>query len=331
MVMDLSAELQVEMYRRMLRVRRFEEKAVELVALGEIPGSVHTSQGQEAEIVGACMALRVDDYMTGNHRSHGHPIGKGAALKPLFAELMGRRTGVCKGKGGSMHLADFSVGSLGESGIVGSGLPVATGAGLSARLRGTDQVSLCFFGDGASSQGTFHESLNLAAIWKLPVIFLCENNRYAVTTPAAYALSVEDVAARAAGYGIPGVVADGQDPIAVYEAVSQAVLRARAGDGPSLVEAKTYRYLEHAAQLPVVRYRTPEEIEEWKRERDPIRNFRHRLVAEGVLSEPVAAEIEAGVRQEIDDAVAFARQSPLPAPAEAFEDLFARPIPLRGS
>lgn len=329
--MSLSRQQLVEMYRRMLRVRYFEDEAVDLLKGGEIPGSVHTSHGQEAEVVGACMALRDDDYMTGNHRSHGHPIAKGADIKPLLAELMGKRTGVCKGKGGSMHLADFRVGSLGESGIVGSGLPVATGAGLSAKLRGTDQVSLCFFGDGASNEGTFHESLNLAAIWHLPVVYLCENNQYAVTTPASYSLAVDDVASRAVGYGFPGVVVDGQDPVAVYEIVEEAVARARAGDGPSLVEAKTYRYFEHAAQLPVINYRTAEEIEEWKRERDPIRNFRLRLVQQGILTESEIVAMEGEVRVEIKDAVTFARQSPWPEPEDAFDDLYANPIPIRRS
>jgi TPP-dependent pyruvate/acetoin dehydrogenase alpha subunit len=225
--MDLTKEQLVEMYRRMLRIRRFDEQAVELVAQGEIPGAVHTTIGQEAEVVGACMALRPDDYMVGNHRSHGHPIGKGADVRRLMAELLGKRTGINKGKGGSMHLADFSVGSLGESSIVGSGIPVATGAALGARLQGTDRVCLCFFGDGASNQGAFHEGLNLAAIWKLPAIYLCENNGYAVTTPARYAVAVTDIAARARSYDIPGVTVDGQDPLAVYEVVREAVARAR--------------------------------------------------------------------------------------------------------
>ena len=212
--MSLTNETLIEMYRRMLRIRYFDEAARGLLNEGAIQGAVHTSIGQEAAAVGACMALPDDDYVSGNHRSHGHPIAKGAALNPLMAELLGKQTGVCKGKGGSMHLADFSVGSLGESGIVGAGLPLATGAGLSAQVRGTDQVTVCFFGDGASNQGSFHESLNMAAIWKLPVIYFCENNLYAATTPKAASTSVENIADRAVAYGMPGVVVDGQDAVA---------------------------------------------------------------------------------------------------------------------
>jgi len=237
--MSLTHDLLLEMYRRMLRIRCFDEEACALLAAGTITGAVHTSIGQEAAAVGACMALRDDDYMAGNHRSHGHPIGKGAALGPLMAELLGRTTGVCKGKGGSMHLADFAIGSLGESGIVGAGIPLATGAALSAQLRASQQVALCFFGDGASNEGVFHESLNMAAVWKLPVVYLCENNLYAAMTPARTTTTVPNVAERAGAYGIPGVMVDGQDVVAVYTAVSDAVRRARAGGGPTLVEDKT--------------------------------------------------------------------------------------------
>ena len=326
--MDLTRDQLLEMYRRMLRIRRFDETASELLRKGEIPGVCHTAIGQEATVVGACMALRPDDYMTGTHRSHGHPIGKGSDLRPLMAELFGKQTGICKGKGGSMHLANFAVGSLGESSIVGSAIPVATGAGLSAKLRGTDQVCLCFFGDGASNQGAFHESLNLAAIWKLPVIYLCENNQYAVSTSCAYATAVKDISARAASYDIPGATVDGQDVIAVYEAVAEAVRRARAGEGPSLIEAKTYRYQEHAEMIGVFMggYRSEEEIAAW-RQRDPIRLFRERLLAQGVLAEAEAAQIETQVQAEVDEAVAFARQSAYPAPEALFEDLWASPVP----
>lgn len=321
--MPPSCDLQIEMYRRMLRIRYFDDEACALLSEGAIPGALHTSTGQEAAAVGACMALRPDDYMTGTHRSHGHPIAKGAALAPLMAELLGKRTGVCKGKGGSMHLADFSVGSLGESGIVGAGIPLATGAGLSARVRGTDQVSVCFFGDGASNEGAFHECLNMAALWRLPVLYLCEHNRYAATTPAAATHARPDVADRAAGYGIPGIVVDGQDVIAVYEVVYAAAERARAGGGPSLVEAKTYRYREHAEGVPIPPgYRDAAEIEAW-RQRDPIEIHRRRLLDGGVLAEADAAAIEAEVREELRDAVAFARRSPFPDPAEAFVDVCA--------
>jgi acetoin:2,6-dichlorophenolindophenol oxidoreductase subunit alpha len=320
--MDLTSEQLIEMYRRILRIRYFDEAAVGLLGKGEIPGAVHTTIGQEAEVVGACMALRNDDYMVGNHRSHGHPIGKGADMKALMAELLGKRTGVNKGKGGSMHLADFSVGSLGESSIVGSGIPVATGAALAARLSGSDRVCLCFFGDGAANEGAFHEGLNLGAIWKLPAIYLCENNQYAVTTAARDACAVEDIADRAGAYGIPGVVVDGQDPVAVHETVGKAVARARAGEGPSLIEAKTYRYMEHAEGLPIAaRYRTSEELAQWQA-RDPVPVFGRRLVDEGVLTERQIEDVKGQVRAEVDAAVEFARQSPFPEPDEAFECLY---------
>ena len=329
--MTLPKEQYAELYRRMYRIRKFDEKAIELVSTGYIPGAVHMTIGQEGEVVGACMALRSDDYITGNHRSHGHPIGKGANVKPLMAELLGKKTGICKGKGGSMHLADFSIGSLGESGIVGSALPVATGAGLSAKLRGTDQVCLAFFGDGGANSGAFHEAINLAAVWKLPVIFLCENNGYAVMTPISQSAAVENIADRAVSYNIPGIVVDGQDALAVYEVVTTAVERARRGEGPSLVEAKTYRYREHAefggldSAMPT--YRSQEEVEAW-RKRDPVLNFRHSVVESGELNENQVETIEEEVNQEIIEAVEFARSSPAPDPEDAFEDLYSNPIPI---
>jgi len=312
----------LEMYRRMRRIRLFEDCAEEVHRNGEIRGSLHTSHGQEGEIVGACMALRGDDFMVGNHRSHGHPIGKGAQLNALMAELLGRKTGVCQGKGGSMHLADFAVGSLGETSIVGSGIPVAAGAALGALMRGADQVTLCFFGDGASNEGTFHEALNMAANWKLPVIFLFENNGYAVSTPIATTAAVANIAERAAGYGMPGVVVDGQDIIAVYEVVSEAVRRARAGEGPTLVEAKTYRYLDHAANLGRdLGYRTDEEIAAW-RKRDPIPLFAERLTKEfGVKAAEVEA-IDSEVAQTVAACLEFARSSPFPDASEAFTDVY---------
>jgi TPP-dependent pyruvate/acetoin dehydrogenase alpha subunit len=312
-----------EMLRRMLRIRLFEERAAELRA--RLPGFLHNSIGQEAEIVGACMALRADDYMTGNHRSHGHPIGKGGALGPLMAELYGKSTGVCRGKGGSMHLAVFSVGSLGESGIVGSLMPVAVGAGLSARMRGTDQVCLCFFGDGAANCGPFHESLNLAAIWKVPVVFVCENNGYATHSPQTQTTAVANIADRAQAYGMPGIVVDGQDVLAVYSSVAQAVARARAGAGPTLVEAKTYRYCEHSEPTTPgkrVPYRTDAELAAW-RARDPIDLFSARLRESGELSAEELAHMTAEVRREIDAAVDFAERSPAPAQEALLEDLFA--------
>lgn len=310
----------VEKYRRMLRIRYFETRAEAMQAAGEIAGALHTCSGQEGEIVGACVALRTTDYMVGNHRSHGHPIAKGAALGPLMAELLGRATGVCKGKGGSMHLSDFSVGSLGETSIVGSGLPVAVGAALGSQMQRTDQVTLCFFGDGATSEGAFHEALNLAALWKLPVIFMCENNGYAISTPVSSAVPVANIADRAAAYAMPGWIVDGQDVDAVELAVGAAVALARDGGGPTLIEAKTYRYGEHAANMGRILVDRKAELATW-RDRDPIALYRVRLADCNVSPRRLDA-IESEVAAEIDAAVAFARESPEPDLADAFEDVF---------
>jgi pyruvate dehydrogenase E1 component alpha subunit len=324
--MSLTQERRIEMYRRILKVRYFEETVIAQHKSGQIPGPLHTSVGQEGAIVGACMALRDDDVVVGTHRSHGHPIGKGAELPALMAEVMGRKTGICKGQGGSMHLADFSVGVIGESGIIGAGIPLATGAGLSARVRGTDQVALCFFGDGASNEGTFHESLNMAAIWKLPVIYFCENNLYGATTPVRDVIPVDDIADRAAGYAMPGRIVDGQDAHAVYEVVSQAVQEARSGRGPSLIEAKTYRFGEHAESLIIpVAYRDPAEVDRW-RERDPVGICRRKLLDDRVLSDEQARRIEEEVTALVDAALAFARESDFPDPDETFRNLYANPI-----
>jgi pyruvate dehydrogenase E1 component alpha subunit len=317
-----------EMHRRMVRIRRFEETVCDLAAKGQLAGPVHTSINQEAAVVGATLALRSDDYMTGTHRSHGHPIGKGADLNGLMAELLGKSTGICKGKGGSMHLADFSVGSLGESGIVGSGVPVAVGAGLAAVVRGSDQAALAFFGDGAANSGGIHESMNLASVWKLPVIFFCENNGFQVSLPAALSTSVENISTRAIGYDMPGLVVDGQDPVAVYEAAAAAVARARAGNGPSLIEAKTYRTREHAEAIFIEPYRSSDAVADWER-RDPIPAFARRLLAEGVLAEDDLAAIDIEETKAVAAALAFARASDDPAPEDAYADVFATPIEMR--
>jgi TPP-dependent pyruvate/acetoin dehydrogenase alpha subunit len=321
----LTRELSLQAYRRMVRIRMFEEEAMRRAMAGEFSG-MHSSSGQEAAIVGACLALRDDDYITGTHRSHGHPIGKGADLKPLMAELYGKATGICKGRGGSMHLADRKVGIIGESAIVGGGIPLATGAGLSIQVRGTDQVSLCFFGDGAANQGTFGESLNLAAIWKLPVIFFCENNLYAISTPVAKSHGQPDIALRASGYGMTGVIVDGQDLTAVYAATAVAVSRARQGGGPTLIEAKTYRFEEHCLNLQVpIPYRTPQELERYKSQRDPLALYRKEMLKSGIGEAEIGA-IERDVAAEVADAVTFARQSPLPDPDEVYDYLFSNPI-----
>lgn len=324
--MSLQAEQRREAWRRMLSIRRFEEALPKRIAVGEIHGAVHSSAGQEATLVGACMALRNDDYITGTHRSHGHPIAKGARLAPLMAELMGRATGVCKGRGGSMHLADASVGIIGESAIVGGGIPLATGAGLSALVRGTDQVSLCFFGDGAANQGVLHECLNMAATWKLPVIFFCENNLYAATTPMLTTHAQPDIAKRAEGYAIPGVIVDGQHLDAVHEATLSAVERARRGEGPSLVEAKTYRFDEHAIGTFIPsHYRAAEEVEHFRRERDPLVLYRAALLQAG-HTEQELVEIEEAAARDVAAAVDFARKSPHPDPASVYDYMYSNPI-----
>lgn len=309
------------MQRRMIRIRLFDERASKMVKRGHIPGTVHTSIGQEAQVVGATMALRDGDYMSGNHRSHGHPIGKGSPLGPLMAELVGKATGVCKGKGGSLHLADFAVGSLGESGIVGSSIPIANGAALSAKVLGKDHVALAFFGDGAANQGVLYESMNLAGAWKLPMIFLCENNQYALSTPA-HTVTSGVIAERGAGFGMPGVrVENGQDVLAVYDAVKTAADRARAGEGPSLIEVVTYRYNEHSEGLRLGNdYRNAEEREQWL-QRDPITLFRKVLEDEGFSAEELD-RVEQEVADEVEAAVQFTNDSPYPDPSVAFEDLY---------
>lgn len=325
--MALDRPQQIEAYRRMVRIRKFEEEGTRLYKAGKIPGAYHASIGQEAAIVGACMALRDGDAMTGTHRSHGHPIGKGAELKGLMAELMGKATGICKGRGGSMHLADNSVGIIGESAIVGGGIPLATGCALSAKVRNIDQVTLCFFGDGAVNQGTFHESLNMASLWKLPVIYLCENNGYAITTSVARSHGQPSISKRAESYGMPGVVVDGQDVREVYEAASAAAARARAGDGPTLIEAKTYRFDEHQVGLLIngEPYRLPKEVEEYKTNRDPLALYRAVLMNEGV-GEPILQAVELEVTGAVAAAVKFGEDSALPNPATLYEYLFSTPI-----
>lgn len=319
--MQLNQQQHQELYRRMLRIRRFEE------AVKVHPVEGHLSIGQEGAIVGACMALRDDDYITGTHRSHGHPIGKGADLKPLMAELLGKEGGICKGRGGSMHLADASVGIVGESAIVGGGIPLATGAGFSAQVRGTDQVSLCFFGDGASNQGTFAESMNLAAIWNLPIIFFCENNGYAISTSVEKSHGQPDIAKRAEGYGFPGVIVDGQDVLAVYKVTQEAVDRARRGDGPTLIEAKTYRFEEHCDNLNIqIPYRSQEEIDHHIQHKDPLMLYRKTALAAGYLSEQQLDAIEQQVVAEVEQANHFAETSPYPAVEDIHSYMYSQPI-----
>ena len=319
--MDIKRETLLLMYERMLKVRHFEDRVKDLFAAGEMPGFVHLYLGQEAVAVGACAPLNDDDLITSTHRGHGHIIAKGGDVKLMMAELYGKATGYNKGKGGSMHIADPRLGILGANGIVGAGLPIATGAGLSAKLRKSGQVAVCFFGDGASNQGTFHEAINIAAAFDLPVVYVCENNLYAVGTRQSDVRRVEDIADRGVGYAIPGLAIDGNDVIAVYEAVKEAVDRARAGMGPTLIECKTYRWRTHFEGEPDT-YRPPEEVEAWM-QREPIAPYRARLVEQGVLTEEEAAKIESNVLEELESAVEFARTSPLPEPESALQDLWA--------
>lgn len=326
--MEFSKAFWAESYRRMNRIRTFEEEGRALFMAGKIPGAFHASIGQEAAIVGACMTLNDTDFMTGTHRSHGHPIGKGAKLPGLMAELLGRVTGICKGRGGSMHLADNSVGIIGESAIVGGGIPLATGCALSAKVRRTHQVALCFFGDGAVNQGTFHESLNMASLWKLPVVYFCENNGYAITTSVAASHAQASIARRADAYGIPGVIVDGQEVGAVYEVTRMAVERARSGRGPTLVEAKTYRFDEHNVNLnPGAKrsYRSFEEIEDYKRNRDPIKLARRALVQSG-FSDVELKAIEDEVSVEVAEAIRFAEASPMPDACSLYDYQYATPL-----
>ncbi|MGI6605200.1 MAG: pyruvate dehydrogenase (acetyl-transferring) E1 component subunit alpha [bacterium] len=317
----MDKEQLVSMLRMMIRIRKFETRVAELYAQGKIPGFVHLYIGEEAVATGTCANLRTDDFITSTHRGHGHCLAKGGDMKRMMAELFAKRTGYCKGKGGSMHIADVDMGILGANGIVGGGLSIAPGAALSAKIRGTDQVAVCFFGDGASNQTTFHEGINFASVWNLPVVFVCENNLFGMYTAQSRHQRITDVADRAVAYGIPGVVVDGNDVMAVYEAVGEAVKRARAGEGPTLVECKTYRWRGHAEGDPAL-YRKEEEVLEWKA-RCPIARFRKHLMDLGMLTEEEADAIELEVDQEVEEAVRFADESPAPAPEEALEDVYA--------
>jgi pyruvate dehydrogenase E1 component alpha subunit len=322
---ELDRETLLEMLRRMAVIRHFETAVEGLIDKGELVGSIHTSSGQEAVCVGAAMAVAPDDFMTGHHRSHGHPIGKGADVDALMAELFGKRSGVCRGMGGSMHLADFSVGSLGETAIVASGLPIAVGAALAAKLSGWAKVTIAFFGEGASNAGAFHEALNMAAVWELPVVFVCENNKYAVTTTYRETSSVEKVSDRAVAYDMRAEVVDGQDVIAVWRAVKDATDRARAGGGPELVEAMTYRYGEHSYLMSSRGpYRSEEEIAEW-RGKDPIPLFGDRLVGTKTAARDEVDTVLTDARSTVDTAVAKARADEYPSVDDLWDGMYVNP------
>ncbi len=313
----------VHLYQVMLAIRRFEERVVVDYHSGAIPGIVHSYIGQEAVATGVCTNLQLDDRIISNHRGHGHCIAKGADLNRMMAEIYGRKTGYCKGKGGSMHIADFNIGMLGANGIVAGGLPIAAGAALAAQLEGGDRVVVLFFGDGATNEGEFHEVLNLASIWKLPLIFACENNLYGVNTPVQYATGLEHVSERATGgYGIPGVVVDGNDVVAVYEATKKAVAGVRAGGGPVFLEFMTYRWRGHFEAPGMPDLRPVEELEAWK-EKCPIAGLERILLEDGIVSRQILEEINTQVMQQIENAVSYALASPLPAPEDALEDVYS--------
>jgi pyruvate dehydrogenase E1 component alpha subunit len=313
----------IDLYKTMLTIRLFEEHVVDMFARGQVPGLTHAYIGEEAIAAGVCAALRRDDYITSTHRGHGHVIARGADLKRMMAELCGKKTGYCKGKGGPMHIADMSIGILGANGVVGGGIPVAVGAGLSAKRRGTDQVSVSFFGDAASNTGSFHESLNLASVWKLPVVFVCENNLYGISVSQEKHQAIKDIAVRAVAYAMKGAVADGMDVVAVFEAAKEAVSRARSGQGPTLIECKTYRYRGHHEGDPNMgaRYRTKEEIEAWKK-KDPIDRMTKLLLKRKAVTGSQLSAMNRDVMAQVKGAVEFALESASPEAQELYEDVY---------
>ena len=316
----IENERLISIYKTMNRIRKFEEKALSLFESNKLRGSVHLYIGQEAVAATVCSLLRDEDYITSTHRGHGHCIAKGAELGKAMAELMGKATGYCKGRGGSMHIADLEKGNMGANAIVGGGIPIAVGGALAAQMKGTGQVAVAFFGDGASNQGTFHEGINLASVWKLPVIFICENNGFGISVPVRESTSVKDIGVRGTAYNIPGYTVDGNDVFAVNEAASKAIERAKAGEGPTLIECKTYRWMGHWTGDPQV-YRTREEVEEWKK-KCPIKRLRKYMLDNKLLTENEAVKIENERQEQVDEATLFALESPEPDPALVLDDVF---------
>lgn len=310
------------MYRKMSEIRLFEEQVWDVYTRGLMPGLAHLYIGEEAVAVGTCTALRDDDYITSTHRGHGHCLAKGGQLDRMMAEIMGKEAGYCRGKGGSMHIADMSVGILGANGIVGGGFGIATGAALSSKLRNSDQVSVCFFGDGASNQGIMLETVNMAAAWDLPAIYICENNQYGEHTPYQAVTGVEDIADRAKGLGLEGVIVDGSDVLAMFDSVNQAVDKARSGGGPTLIEAKTYRFHGHHVG-DAQTYRTRDEAEWWRTNKDPIKLLSDYMVDNGVAKQEELDAIYEQVEREVLNAIEFGKDAPLPPPEQAYEDLYA--------
>lgn len=322
---DIPIDVILDIYTRIMRIRRFEEEVGKLFKQGQLPGFVHLYIGEEAVGAGVCAALTDEDTIVSTHRGHGHVIAKGGDINKMMAELFGKATGYCKGKGGSMHIADFEIGMMGACGIVGGGIPIAVGAGLSAYYTGSDRVSICFFGDGAANEGSFHESLNLASTLKLPVIFVCENNQYGEFTPAVKAMNITNIADRAQGYGIPGVIANGTDALEMYRVTKEAVERARNGDGPTLIEAKTHRRGGHAegeeAFLAGQIYRTEEELAEMEA-KDPLHLLHTYVTENGLISANHLETLDENITQAVKEAVEFARNSPEPEIDSIYEDLW---------
>ena len=317
----LTKEKAVWMYQKMQEIRQFEDRVHALFTKGILPGFVHLYAGEEAVAVGVCAHLNEKDSITSTHRGHGHCIAKGCDLKGMMAEIYGKATGLCKGKGGSMHIADFDKGMLGANGIVGGGFPLACGAALTAKYKKTENVSVCFFGDGANNQGTFHEGINLAAIWKLPVIFIAENNGYGEATPFSYASSCKSIVDRAAGYNIPGIQVDGKDVMAVYQAAEQAIERAKNGEGPTLIECMTYRNYGHF-EGDAQRYKTNQEKAEHQEERDAITLFKNESIKQQLLTNGELSNIETAVTEAIDEAVQFSEASEYPDQTELLTDVY---------
>lgn len=320
-MVHIEPELLVAMYRRMVLIRQFEDKIYYLFLQGLMPGTIHLSQGQEAVAVGVCFNLRQDDFITTTHRPHGHCLAKGIPAKEMMAELFGKETGCCRGKGGSMHMGDPKWGVLPAIAIVGGNIPIAAGMALAYKFQKSDRVAVSFFGDGASNEGAFHEALNMAAIWDLPVIFVCENNLYGASTHLSKVTKIEHIAKRAEAYGMPGEIVDGNDVLAVHETAQRAVQKARSGEGPTLLECKTYRRGGHSRGDPA-HYRPQEEVAQWL-ERDPIKIARQNLIENAILTTEEVDQIEKEVEVEIEEAVQFAQESPMPLPEDTLQDVYA--------
>ncbi|MGM8213439.1 thiamine pyrophosphate-dependent dehydrogenase E1 component subunit alpha [Virgibacillus sp. W0430] len=318
---DFSEKQLKDLYKTMWDIRWFEEKVDEFFAKGMIHGTTHLCVGQEASSVGSCAVLKPEDKITSTHRGHGHCIAKGAEVNRMMAELFGRTTGYCKGKGGSMHIADVDKGNLGANGIVGGGIPLAVGSALTAHMKKLNYVTVCYFGDGATNEGSFHEALNLAAVWNLPVVFICENNQYGMSGPVKEMVKIENIADRAQAYGFPGATIDGNDMIEVMNTTQEAVDRARNGNGPTLIEMKTYRWKGHSKSDARL-YRTREEEREWK-EKDPIKRFKEVLIAGDVFSEEEAEQIRKQSKHDIEEAVKFAEEGPMPTAEDLLTDVYA--------